>query len=179
MPFRHSKVLTSLKPFLFYKWVIGMAKIKIKKTKPYKLAYIEHVGDYRNVPFDKYIPQLYGWAKEKKVRPGFRSVGIYYDCPETTPPEKCRSEIGIPVHGTPEPGGEIKIKDVPVMEVAVIKHAGPAKDYSKTYGALNEWMTQSGYEWAGPAFEVYTKKPKVKGGETIIYAEVQVPVRKK
>jgi len=40
-------------------------------------------------------------------------------------------------------------------------------------------MAQNNYEWAGPAVEVYTKKPKVVGGETMIYAEVQVPVRKK
>jgi len=156
-----------------------MAKIKIKKTKPYKLAYVEHVGDYGNVPFDKYISQLYGWAKEKRVRPGFRPIGIYYDSPEHTPPEKCRSEIGIPIHGTSEPEGDIKIKDMPVMEVAAIKHAGPAKDYCKTYGMLGEWMAQNNYEWAGPAVEVYTKKPKVVGGETMIYVEVQVPVRKK
>jgi AraC family transcriptional regulator len=114
------------------------AKIKIKKIKPYKLAYIEHVGDYGNIPFDKYVSQLYGWAKEKRIRPGFRPLGIYYDNPEHTPPEKCRSEIGIPIHGAPESGGNIKIKDMPPMEVATIKHAGPAKEYPKTYVALNE-----------------------------------------
>lgn len=156
-----------------------MAKIKIKKTKPYRLAYMEHVGDYGSIPYDKYFSQLYGWAKEKKARPGFRPIGIYYDTPEQTPPERCRSEIGIPTRGMPISEGNIKIKEMPAMEVAIIKHAGPAKEYSKTYGILNEWMAQTGYEWAGPAMEVYTKKPKVVGGETIIRALVQVPVRKK
>jgi effector-binding domain-containing protein len=40
-------------------------------------------------------------------------------------------------------------------------------------------MIQNGYEWSGPAIEVYTKKPKIVGGETIIYGEIQVSVTKK
>ena len=48
---------------------IKMDKIKIQKFKPIKLAYIEHIGKYDEVPYDRYVPRLYEWAKEKKVRP--------------------------------------------------------------------------------------------------------------
>ena len=41
-----------------------MDKIKIQKLKPMKLAYIEHIGKYDKVPYDKYVPRLYEWAKE-------------------------------------------------------------------------------------------------------------------
>jgi effector-binding domain-containing protein len=36
-----------------------------------------------------------------------------------------------------------------------------------------------GYEWVGPSFEVYSKKPTMEKGETILYAKVMAPVRKK
>ncbi len=58
-----------------------MEKIKLEKTKPMKLAYIEHVGDYGEILFNDYISRLYAWAKENKVRPGFTSIGIYLDNP--------------------------------------------------------------------------------------------------
>ncbi len=156
-----------------------MDKIKVEKTKPIQLAYIEHVGVYGEIPFDEYIPRLYAWAKEKKVRPGFKMISLYHDNPEEKPPAECRSEIGIPIKGTTAPDKEIKIKELPSMEVAVIKHKGPSSQYKETYGKLGEWIEENGYEWAGPSMEVCTKKPKVVGNETIIYATVQVPIKKK
>jgi AraC family transcriptional regulator len=156
-----------------------MAEIKIKKTKACRLAYVEHVGEYGSIPYNRYFAQLYGWAKEKKIRPGFQPMVIFYDDPSQTPPEKCRSEIGIPITGDAKPEGNIKIKDLPPMEVAVIQHKAPAKEYPETYRKLSEWMAKNGYEWAGPSIEVYTKKPKVEGDEVILYANVQVPIKKK
>jgi len=156
-----------------------MAAVKIKTTKPQKLAYLEHTGDYKTIPYDQYFDKLYTWAKENKVRPGFKPLGIFHDDPEKTPPEKCRSEIGIPIVGDVEPEGEVKIKELPTMEVAEIKHKGSSDQYKETYNILSQWVAQNGYEYAGPPMEVYTKKPKIKGDETIIYANVQVPVKKK
>ena len=156
-----------------------MAAVKIKTLKPQKLAYVEHTGDYKSIPYDDYFNQLYSWAKEKKVRPGFKPLGIFHDDPEKTPPEQCKSEIAIPIVGEAEPEGDIKIKELPSMEVAVIKHKGSSEEYKNTYRQLNKWIAQNGYEWSGPAMEVYTKKPKTVGEEIILYANVQAPVKKK
>ena len=73
----------------------------------------------------------------------------------------------------------IKVKELPAMEVATIKHKGPAEEYQKSYGALREWTEQNSYEWAGPSIEIYSKKPKKVEGKTILYSEIQVPVKRK
>lgn len=156
-----------------------MKNVKLEKRKPMTLAYIEHTGSYDEIPFEKYMNRLYGWAKQKKVRPGFYPLAIYCDSPEKTPPAKCRSEIAIPVYGAVKSEAEIKVKKMPAMKVAAISHKGPAKDYPNTYKRLEEWMAENGYEWAGPAIEVYTKKPEVVAGETILYAKILAPVKKK
>lgn len=155
-----------------------MKEVEVKKRKACRIAYIEHLGEYSAVPFEKYIPQLYGWAKQNKVMPGFMPMGIYHDDPEKTSAEKCRSEIAITFKGRAKPGNDIKVRNLPAMNVAVIKHKAPAKEYRETYRKLSEWIVQNGYEWAGPPIEIYTKKPKVEAGETIIYAHIQAPVRK-
>jgi len=156
-----------------------MVKVKVKNTKPMRIAYIEHTGDYGQVPFDRYFSKLFGWAKENKAKPGFRTMGIYYDNPEKTAPEQCRCEIAIPIRSNPPTGEEVKVKDLKGMEVATTKFAAPAEEYQNTYKEMNSWMEENGYEWAGPAYEIYTKKPKVKGTQTIMYSEIQVPIKKK
>ena len=156
-----------------------MAGIKIKTIKPQKVAYLEHTGDYSAIPYDKYFEQLYAWAKEKNVRPGFKPLGIFHDNPGKTPPEQCKSEIALPIVGDAESDEEIKVKELPSMEVAVIKHKGSSEEYKNTYKILGDWITENGYDWAGPCMEVYTKKPKVKGDTTIMFATIQAPVKKK
>lgn len=156
-----------------------MAAVKLKTTKPQKLAYVTHTGDYGNIPYGEYYEKLYSWAKENRVRPGMKALGIFHDNPEKTPPEQCRSEICIQIVGDAESEEEVKIKELPSMEVAQIKHKGSTKEYQNTYRTLNEWITKNGYEPAGPTMEVYTKKPKTVGEETIIYANVQMPIKKK
>lgn len=155
------------------------AKIRIKKRKATNLAYIEHTGDYGQIPFEEYMKKLMTWAKENKAKPGWKLTGIYYDDPMKTSPEQCRSEIGIPVRGNPPSGDEVKVKEIPGTEVATLYHKAPAEEYPNSYKTLFDWIAANDYELTGAPMEIYTKKPKVKGGKTIIYSEIQFPVKKK
>jgi len=156
-----------------------MAKVKVETRRPIRIAHIEHAGDYGAIPFDRYIERLYGWAKERKTRPGFYPMGIFHDPPADTPPAKCRSEIGIPITGDARGSRGIKTKDLPEMKVAAVSFKGPSSEYRKTYDMLSAWVAENGYAWAGPSIEVYTKKPEQVGGTTIMYAKIEAPIRKK
>ncbi len=155
-----------------------MATPKLEKRKPVTLAYIEHVGPYDRIPFDSLIPRLYGWVKEKKVMPGFYPIGIFHSDPKTMAPELCRTDIAITVKGNPRPEGDIKIRKLPAMTVATFSHKGPASEYQKSYDTLVEFVRKKGYAVAGPPMEIYSKKPEVIGGETVIYAKIMFPVKK-
>ena len=156
-----------------------MAKVKVERTKPMKIAYVEHVGAYGSIPFGRYFERLYGWAKERKVRPGFHPLGIMHDSPKETPPERCRTDVAIPIYGDAAPSGNVKVKDLPAMDVATLSFKGPASEYQAAYDALGAWISEHGYEIAGPCLEVYSKKPQRVGGQTILYAKIEAPVRKK
>ena len=156
-----------------------MDKIKIKKINPMKLAYIEHIGEYSKVPYDKYVPRLYEWAKENKVRPGFKNINVFHDDPEEKTPSKCKTWVGIPIKGNAESGKEVKIEEISEMEVASLKFKGPTSEYKKAYGTIKEWMDENGYDWKGPSFEVCSKKPKIVNGELFLYTTIQVPIKKK
>ena len=156
-----------------------MEKIKVKKTKPMKVAYIEHVGPYDRIPWDEYMSRLFRWAKEHKVRPGFRGIGIYFDNPEQVSPEECRSEVAIQIKGDAQGSEGILVKELPEMEVATTRYKGPANQLGEIYRKIGGWMEENGYEWAGPSMEIYSRKPRVVKGEVIISITIQVPIKKK
>jgi effector-binding domain-containing protein len=156
-----------------------MTSPKLETRKAANLAYIEHKGPYDKVPWEDYIKRLYGWAKEQKVMPGFYPMAIYHDDPEKTSPEECRSDIGITFKGRAKEQTGVKIHRMPTMKVATISHKGPGTEFKSTYAKLGDWIEKKGYRTSGPPIEVYSKKPEVVGGVTVLYAKVMMPVRKK
>jgi effector-binding domain-containing protein len=155
-----------------------MAKVKLSKRKEVTVAYIEHVGSYGSIPFDVIIKKLYTWAKENKAKPGFKPLSIYPDDPANTPATSLRSWVGIPIYGTVSQDETVKTVVLPESLIAIYKFAGPDSEFSNSYKILAEWVKTEGYEFTGPPVEYYPKKPKIKNGQTIIYAEIQFPVKK-
>jgi len=156
-----------------------MGNMKLKRRKEMTVAYLEHVGGYETIQFDVLIGKLYAWAKANKVRPGFKPLTIYPDDPNTTPKEQLRSWVGIPISGKAPEGGEVRTMTLPESDIAVYSHVGPASEYGNSYRTLVGWIAEQGYGITGPPAEYYPKKPKVKGGQVIIYADIQFPIRKK
>ena len=156
-----------------------MDKIKIQTFKPIKLAYIEHIGRYDEVPYDKYVPRLYAWAKEHKVRPGFKNINVFHDDPQKINPSDCKCWVGIPVKGNVSSCDEVKFKDIPEMEVATVKFKGPNSEYKDAYRVIDEWMDENGYDWNLPIYEVCSKKPKMVNGKMILSTTIHVPIKKK
>ena len=156
-----------------------MAKVKVKKMKGMKLAYIEHVGAYSTIPFDELIGELYGWAKQNKAKPGFKPLTRYPDDPNKVPQENLRSQVAIPIRGDVKPSGRVQIMEISEGEVAVLKHEAPAAEYSNSYSELARWIEDNGYEPSCAPFEIYYKKPKIKEGQAIIFAEINFPVKSK
>jgi DNA gyrase inhibitor GyrI len=156
-----------------------MAAPKLESRKAANLAYIEHRGPYDKVPWEDYIKQLYAWAKEQKVMPGFYPMAIYHDDPQQTPPEMLRSEIGITFKGRAKEQASVKIRKLAAMKVAAISHKGLGSEFKNTYAKLAEWIDRKGYRTSGPPIEIYSKKPKVVDGVTILTAKVMMPVSKR
>jgi effector-binding domain-containing protein len=156
-----------------------MAGPKLESRKATSIVYIEHTGPYDQVPWDEYMHRLYGWAKEQKVMPGFYPMAICHDNPVEVAQEKCRSDIAISFKGKAKATSGLKIKQLPAMKVASISHKGPGSEFGSTYGKLHDFIAEKGYELSGPPMEIYSKKPEVVKGLTIIYAKVMMPVKKK
>jgi len=159
--------------------LFGSDKIKVKRRRAGSFAYIEYSGPYAKIPFEDAFSRLFAWAKETKAGPGFAPFVIYASDPRTTPESGLVTKVAIPIRKTGEPRGEVKVGQLPEMEIAVKKHDAPAEEFKRSYAELQKWIVDNGYESYGAPMEVYTGKPKVRDGRTIIYSDIQFPVRKK
>jgi len=154
-------------------------KIKVKKRGAGTIAYIEFKGPYNKIPFDESFAKLIAWAKQSKAGLRGGPFAIYASDPHVTPESDLVTKVAIPIGKAVESGEDIKVAQLPEMLVAVKVHDAPADEYSKSYSELQKWISDNGYEMTGAPLEVYTGKPKVKNGKTIIYSEIQWPVKKK
>jgi AraC family transcriptional regulator len=153
-----------------------MVKPKFEERKETDLAYVEYTGRYDKVPWDEFMPRLYGWAKEQKVMPGFYPMAIYLDNPSQVPNDQCRSEICITFKGSAKEDGGVKIKHIPAQKVATISFKGPGSEYQKSYEELHKWIEGKGYRISGPCIEIYSKKPEMIDGVLILYSKIMMPV---
>jgi len=156
-----------------------MIKVKVKKRKSGMAACIDHTGAYGSLPFDELIGRLYAWAKDQGARPGFRPFAIYMNNPHETPAEELITRVAIPIGKKGESRDGVEVLDIPEMEVASTRFKGPTEEYSATYSELAKWTEDNGYEVTAPPMEIYTRKPKVVDGKSIIFSEVLFPVKRK
>ncbi|MBN1795865.1 MAG: AraC family transcriptional regulator [Sedimentisphaerales bacterium] len=134
--------------------------VKIKKLKPRKVVFVRHTG-----PYDQCGPawkKLCSWAGPKRLF-GFSTkfLGLCYDDPDVTEPEKIRYDACITVTKDVEPEGEIGVQEIPQGEYAITLHKGPLEKLSETYSRLcGQWLPQSGREAKNfPSVEIYLKHP--------------------
>ncbi len=156
-----------------------MAGPRLEERQASSIAYVEIKGPFDRIPWQECIEKLYGWAKKQKVMPGFYPMGIYLDDPKVVPLEECRTEVAITFKGKALEESSVKIREMPAMKVASISHKGPGSEFKKTYGILTDWIDKKGYVLSGPPIEIYSKKPEVVDGKTILHAKILFPVKKK
>lgn len=156
-----------------------MAKIKIKNRKESNVLCVEHEGDYKNIPHDEYFKMLRTWAKENKAKPYSKPMGIFYDDPEKTEPNKRRADIGVLIKKKKPTSGSMHIKYLPSMKVAEAKYKGTQEDVQKTYNEIYDWIREKGYKPSGSPMEIYKGKVKEVEGKKMLKGTIQVPIKKR
>jgi AraC family transcriptional regulator len=154
-------------------------KAEIVELQPVKVAFVRHVGPYDQC--GKAWEKLCTWAGPKGYfQPGVRFIGLCYDDPDVTPPDKIRYDACITVDDSCKPDGQIGIQTIAGGLYARTIHEGSYKKLSQTYAALcGRWIPQNGCEIRSlPGFEVYLNDPN-STPENELLTDVHVPVERK
>ena len=139
-----------------------MYDIEMIDVKPTQLLGYEHQGDYMNIgqAFEKLF---IGASTLGLIDGNTRSIGIYYDDPQSVPQKLLRSVacISVPDHAVSDNHGMKKLS-LPAGRCATVLHKGSYAELEKPYSWLfGSWLPSSGEEAGNfPPFEEYLNDPK-------------------
>ena len=133
----------------------SVMQVDIKEVPARRAVCFQHHGPYYMI--GQSFGALQAWVEETQAEVGKR-VGIFYDDPEATAPDKLRSDAGAyvaPEFHVDDP--RVHIVDLPAGSYAVHTHFGPYDGLSAAWAKLgSDWFPNSGYDiGTAPAFEVY------------------------
>jgi AraC family transcriptional regulator len=138
---------------------IGM-KAEIKQLPDYTVAFVRKLGPYGKETAGQAFAELMQWAGPKGYLATGKVIGVYWDNPEVTPPEKCRTDACISVPpGTPH-DGQVGIQNIPGGPHAVCSFEIAPEDFSRAWEEAFAWFVANGHECADrPSFELYHNTP--------------------
>lgn len=137
-------------------------KVEIKNLPGYRLAYVRQIGPY-GPALQQAWTQVTEWAgKNGLLGPQAAALGISWDNPELTPPERCRydacvvlpedfqaDEQALARHG-------IGMQGLDPGQYACYRRPTRMNEYFQAWSELlGVWLPQSGYECLGAGFEYY------------------------
>ena len=154
-------------------------KVEIKTIEKMRVAFIRHVGPYDHVgkTWDFLCMHL---GKSGYLGGGSQFVGICYDDPDVTDPEKIRYDACVTVDESFESEGDIAVQTIGGGEYAVTTHFGPYNKLGQTYTRLfSQWLLQSDRELRSePCIEFYLNDPESTEPEELL-TDICLPLEPK
>lgn len=137
-----------------------MSELKIVKREEEKIAFVRHIGPYKDcgAAWDK----ICSWAGAKGlINQNTKFMGICHDDPEVTEASKIRYDASVSISGDIEGEGEIMISAIPAGNYASYIHTGSFNKLYESYNYLcGELIPASGREIRNvPSIEIYLNDP--------------------
>lgn len=140
-----------------------MYNVEITTIEPLRLMTYDHQGDYMNIGgvFEKLF--IYASSQEL-MNDNTRSIGLYYDDPQSVELDQLRSKAGLTIDKSTTPTGDDapEITNIPGGKCVSLLFKGSYAELEKPYNWLfGEWLPNSGHEPIDfPPFEEYLNDPK-------------------
>lgn len=151
--------------------------VKIEKFDPLKVAYMRHHGPYETC-HETWL-RFNQWCLARKAYgPDILVIGVSWDDPEKTPPEKIRYDCCITVDDDFEPDDQVQVQALRGGDFASFTLKGSYTQIAPAFRKLfTEWLPQSGYEYEmAPCWEIYRTDPgKTPEDENI--TDILIPIK--
>lgn len=169
-----------LKPLSIADFAKGEIKMKIEvvNVPARRVAFVRHTGPYDQC--GAVWEKLCLWAGPRGLlQPGVEFLGLCYDDPDVTEPEKIRYDACITVSEGLAAEGEIGVQTLEAGLYARTTHHGSYQRLAQTYAELcGRWAPENGYELRPiPGFEVYLNSPD-ETPENELLTDIYVPIEK-
>ncbi len=154
-----------------------MYDVEFRTLPAMTAATIKHTGSYMEV--GKAFDRLFGWlASQNLMNDMTRTIGIYYDDPDSVPEADLQSRAGAVLSSSPELQDPIEYTGIEGGKYAVLQHKGPYAEMKSAYQWFyGTWLPQSGREAAdAPCFEEYLNNPRDTAPQDLV-TEIHMPLK--
>jgi len=152
-------------------------EVKIETFPPLTVAFVRHVGPYKecHAAWGKLCSNP---AVRKSMGRDTLAIGICYDDPDVTEPDKIRYDACVTISEDFVPGAGVEKQQIEEGPYAVLIHKGSYDGLHDTYRWLfGEWLPGSGRELkSAPSLEVYRNDPNTTPPEQLV-TEIRVPLQ--
>lgn len=136
-------------------------QVEITDMPALRIASVRHIGPYNQIvkAFER-LGQLAG-PGGLFAAPGAAMVALYYDDPDSVPPDQLRSDAGLTVPPDIALPPGLDEQRLPAGRYAKTIHKGSYEKLCDTWARFfGEWLPASGHRLgAGPSFELYRNTP--------------------
>ncbi len=132
------------------------ALVEIRELPDYHVAYIRRFGEY-GAEIGATFGKLLQWAKPKGLLENGTTMSVFWDNPDVTPPESCRTDACITVPGSTEAWGDVRMQTLPGGLCAIYHTEATNEELLQAWRWMfKQWLPNSGYAPANrPPFEIY------------------------
>lgn len=135
-------------------------KAEVREMPERHVAYIRRMGPYGKETCGQAFGELMQWAGPRGHLASGVVIGVYWDNPEVTPPERCRTDACITVPAGTATEGAVSIQTISGGPYAVCHFEIDADGYQQAWEDAFTWLVDRGCECANkPCYEMYHNNP--------------------
>ena len=156
----------------------AVMSIRVQQQPPYHVAYMRYVGPFGPRGIPDLWDRLMRWAEAHGVLENDK-LGIAYDDPAITPPDKLRYDACVVVPPGFAADRLVALMDVPGSTYAVASFVGTAHQIVDAWQTVfASWLPGSGYQPDDrPCYELYRGDPGVDAKTRTFRCDLCLPVR--
>jgi AraC family transcriptional regulator len=154
--------------------------IRVAERPSQHVAFMRYVGPYGAHGIPELWARLRTWIAAHDLGTGPRiTLGVAYDDPSITAPDRCRYDACVVVPRDFTPDRLVDVTDVAGGRYAVAEFVGTAHEIEGVWNRVFAgWLPGSGYEPDDrPCYELYRGDPTVDARRGIFRCELHLPVR--
>jgi AraC family transcriptional regulator len=131
-------------------------KAEVRDMPEYYVAYVRKMGPYGKETCEQAFGELMQWAGPRGYARTGTILGVYWDNPDVTPPDKCRVDACISVPERTQPEGQVGMQTISGGPYAVCHFEIQGDSFQQAWEDAFTWLVNSGYECADkPCYELY------------------------
>ena len=154
--------------------------VRVEQQPAYHVAYMRYVGPFGDQGIPELWPRFNRWRQAHDLlRAESLSLGIAYDDPSITAPEKLRYDACVVVPPDLRADRLVDVMDVPGGTYAVAGFMGGAREIVAAWNTVfASWLPGSGYQPDDrPCYELYRGDPTVDAKKRTFRCDLCLPVR--